>query len=82
MVSAAVYKAIRNVIRCIDLEFNHTKITDAGLFHLRGERVNGVQKINLRWCRQITDTRLTHLLCIQKNHLNGCTKITDAGLVL
>ena len=74
-------KGLTRVSLWLDLTYC-TKITDAGLVHLKG--LTNLEWLNLKLCRQITDAGLAHLKGLTKLtllNLAGCDQITDAGLV-
>lgn len=59
----------------------HTRITDAGLVHLKG--LAALQSLDLHGCYEITEEGLAHfkdLTALQSLSLTGCDQITDAGL--
>ena len=62
------------------LDLSYTKITDAGLVHLKG--LPNLEELDLVGCYKITDAGLVHLKGLTKlEYLNlSYTNITDAGL--
>jgi actin-like ATPase involved in cell morphogenesis len=58
-----------------------SRITDAGLDHLRG--LAALQELNLSGCTRVTDVGLTHLrghLELRSLDLSHCDRVTDAGI--
>ena len=70
-----IYESLRFSFIGQTINLVNTKITDAGLAHLRNVKV-----INLQYCKNITGYGLAHLSNVEDINLWGCQGVTDAGL--